>query len=233
MPYSSARYYDLIYEAKDYTAESQRLVDLVRQHFDFSSGDLLDVACGTGRHIEHLSRHFNVQGLDLDPQHLEAARQRNPGVNFHIGDMRSFDLGQQFDIVTCLFSAIGYMKTLQDLSMAVSCMARHVRPGGGLILEPWFTPETWHPGGVHALLKETPQLKLVRMNTSMVDGRISWFDFHYLVGTPQGVEHFVERHELGLHTIEEMQAVISRAGLQASYDSEGLTGRGLHIGKKI
>jgi SAM-dependent methyltransferase len=228
----SARYYDVIYSEKNYIAECQKLVHLVRQHFSRQGGDLLDVACGTGRHIEHLKDQFYVEGIDIDAELLAAARQRNPEVVFHTGDMRDFDLGQQYDLVTCLFSAIGYMKTLDELGRAVGCMARHIRPGGGLVIEPWFTPEHWRPGTVHAILKEAPDLRVVRMNTSMVDGRISWFDFHYLVATPCGVAHFVERHELGLFTIEEMRAALEGAGLRVAYDPDGLTGRGLYLGSK-
>jgi len=53
-----------------------------------------------------------------------------------------------------------------------------------------------------------------------------------LIGTPQGTEHFVERHELGLFEQAEMRAALEGAGLQVSYDPQGLTGRGLWIGEK-
>ena len=68
------------------------------------------------------------------------------------------------------------------------------------------------------------------VNTSFVDGRLSYFDLHYLIGTPEGTDHYVERHELGLFEVEEMRAAFADAGLEATYDEEGLTGRGLYIG---
>ena len=33
--------------------------------------------------------------------------------------MTAFDLGKTFDLVTCLFSSIGYVKTLENLARAV------------------------------------------------------------------------------------------------------------------
>ena len=228
----SAAYYDKIYHAKDYPAESQRLIELIQHQFNLPGGKILDVACGTGRHIENLKEHYDIQGVDISEQLLDAARQRNPAVQFHKADMMDFDLKVQFDVVICLFSAIGYVKTVQNLQRAVNCMARHVRPGGGLIIEPWFTPETWYPGKAHALFIDEPDLKLVRMNTSQVRGTISIVDFHYLVGTSVGVEHFTELHELGLFTRVEMERAYEQAGLEVCFDVKGLTGRGLYLGTR-
>jgi hypothetical protein len=59
--------------------------------------------------------------------------------------MMDFDLGGTYYVVTCLFSAIGILRTFERLERAITCMVRHVRPGGALIIEPWFTPEQWRP----------------------------------------------------------------------------------------
>jgi SAM-dependent methyltransferase len=229
----TARYYDKIYSQKDYGAEAQRFVTIVRERLGPGGHQLLDVACGTGRHIEYLKEHFAVEGLDISEELLEMARQRNPGVVFYVGDMTDFDLQRQYDVVACLFGSIGYVRTLANLSRAVSSMARHVRAGGLLIVEPWPTPETWRPGTVHALLTEEPELKIARMSTSCAQGRLSYFDLHYLIGTPEKTEHVVERHELGLFTEEEMEEALEGAGLEATYDEQGLTGRGLYVGRRV
>lgn len=228
----SARYYDRIYSFKDYQAEVQRLLTIIGENLGSKGNRLLDVACGTGRHIEYLREHFEVEGLDIAQELLDIARQRNPNVRFHQADMVNFDLGRGFDVVTCLFSSIGYVKTLENLRLAAGCMARHVEPGGLLIIEPWFTSDTWRPGTVHAVLIDERDLKIARINTSLVRGRVSYFDLHYLIGTPEGTEHFVERHELGLFETDEVKAILSEVGLEVIYDSEGLTGRGLFIGKR-
>jgi ubiquinone/menaquinone biosynthesis C-methylase UbiE len=228
----TARYYDKIYGFKDYRAEAQALVQIADQELRSGGNRLLDVACGTGQHLEHLKDHFQVEGLDLDGGLLALARQRCPGVSFHQGDMTDFDLGRRFDVVTCLFSSIGYVGTVENLGRAMTCLARHTEPGGLVLVEPWFTPEAWQPGTVRALLVDEPELKIARVNTSFVRGRLSYFDLHYLIGTPEGTEHAVERHELGLFTREEMLAAFQAAGLEVRYDEEGLTGRGLYVGQR-
>jgi SAM-dependent methyltransferase len=229
----TAQYYDTIYLAmKDYGAEAEKLTAFVHQFCRSIGNRLLDVACGTGLHLFYLKQHFQVEGLDLDEQLLAIARQRNLGIPLHHADMTDFDLGCTFDVVICLFSAIGYVQTLDNLSRAVQCMAQHLVPGGILLIEPWFTPETWRPGIVHARFIDEPNLKIARMNTSDVDGRLSIMDMHYLIGTPEGTKHYVERHDLGLFTSDEMIDALTACGLEVTYDKGGLTGRGLYIGQR-
>jgi SAM-dependent methyltransferase len=227
----TARYYDLIYSFKDYQSEAETLTAAIHRTLRSGGNRLLDVACGTGRHIEYLKVDFDVEGLDISEELLELARQRNPEVLFHQADMTQFELGRQFDVVTCLFSSIGYVRTTENLVRAIGSMAQHVVPGGVVLVEPWFTPDAWHPRTVHALFIDEPELKIARVNTSYAEGRLSYFDLHYLIGTPEGTEHFVERHELGLFERDEMTAAFEAAGLDVSYDPEGLTSRGLYIGR--
>jgi SAM-dependent methyltransferase len=229
----TAQYYDTIYLAmKDYSTEAEKLTAFVHQYSRSTRQRLLDVACGTGLHLSYLKQHFQVEGLDLDEQLLAIACQRNPEVPLHHADMVDFNLGRTFDVVTCLFSSIGYVKTLDNLSRAIQCMAQHLSTGGVLLIEPWFTPETWRPGTVHARFIDDPDLKIARINTSGVEGRLSIMDMHYLIGTPAGTEHYVERHELGLFTTEEMCHALTTGGLEVTYDATGLTGRGLYIGQR-
>ena len=228
----TATYYDKLYAWKDYAAEAECLARLLGVRHDVEHGSLLDVACGTGLHIEHLRRYFDVEGLDICPEQLAIARKRNPGVSFHVADMTDFHLDRQFDVVTCLFSSIGYAKTLDALRSAVRCMAAHISPGGALVIEPWFTPEAWHSNTVHAVFVDEPELKIARVNTSLVNGSVSILDLHYLIGTPAGTEHIVEHHELGLFKVDEMRSAMTRPGWVVDYDSEGVSGRGLYVARR-
>ena len=120
---------------------------------------------------------------------------------------------------------------MPKLRAAIRSMSAHLREHGVLVIEPWFTPEQWHPNTVHGLYIDEPELKIARINTSFVQGKLSVFDLHHLIGTPEGTEHVVEHHEMGLFEIEEMVSAIEAAGLTVRYDPEGLTGRGLYIAK--
>lgn len=228
----TARYYDKIYSSKDYRAEVQHFTAIVRENLRSGGNRLLDVACGTGRHIEYLKENFDVEGLDICQELLEIACQRNPDISFHHADMTEFDLGREFDIVTCLFSSIGYVKTLHNLTRAVTCMTRHVKSGGILVIEPWFTPDSWQPGSLDARFVDEPELKIARITTCLADGRLSYFDAHFLIGTPEGTEHIIEHHELGLFDTDEIRVVLADVGLEVAYDVRGLAGRGMFIGRR-
>jgi SAM-dependent methyltransferase len=219
----SIPYYDRFYTWKDYEAEAARLRTLIEEHKRSDGHRLLDLACGTGMHLPHLREHFEVEGLDIEPLFLAMARERNPGLTFHEGDMTRFDLGQTYDVITCLFSSIGYVRTTDALDATIGNIARHLRPGGVALIEPWFSPDKVKAGSMHVLTVDDPDLKLCRMNRSEVEGNLSVLDMHYLVATEEGVRHFTERHELALFTIEEFAAAGAAADLNHQYLDEGLT----------
>jgi SAM-dependent methyltransferase len=225
----SARFYDALYHFKDYAAASSQLHALVQQHVP-NARSLLDVGCGTGKHLEHLQHHYRVVGLDLNPDLLAIAVARCPGVLFHQGDMVDFRLGERFDVVTCLFSAIAYVKSLENMERAVAAMVRHLRPGGLLIVEPWVSPDQYWVGRVTANFVNEPELKIAWMYISEIEGSVSIFDINYMVGTPDGIQHFSERHEMGLFTHEQYAAAFQRAGLAVQFDPEGFFGRGMYLG---
>ena len=219
--------YDLFYSWKDYRGEAEKLRDIVRRSRP-EAESLLDVACGTGVHLEHLRRWFRVEGLDADQGLLAVARNRLPDVPLHEADMRDFKLGRRVDVITCLFSSIGYMVAESDLRRAIANMARHLSPRGLLIVEPWLSPKQFDPTHLgRTLLVERPDMQAVRMNGSRVEGRRSILELHYLVATPGRVRHLVEEHTLGLFTHEEYAQAFESAGLVAELDPDGLMGRGL------
>ncbi len=232
MYHRSAAIYDAIYSAmgKDYAGEAAKLEELIQEYKRSEGNRLLDVGCGTGGHIAHLVPRFQVEGLDNSAEMLAEARRKYPQVHFHLADMADFKLDHAFDVITCLFSAIGYALTLPRLSQALRAFADHLQPGGVALLEPWFGPGVLDTGKIHAVYVDQPELKIARMNVNRVEGRVSYLDFEYLVGTPGGVSHFCETHALGIFTDDEYRQAFTNAGLRVIHDETGLDGRGFYIG---
>lgn len=234
-PYTrmTAQLYDAVYGWKDYRAEASRLVDLVDRFVGERARTLLDVACGTGRHLPYLSDRLRITGIDISADQVARAQERLPGAEFHVSDMCDFNLGGTYDVVTCLFSSVAYASTLDRMRAAVDAMARHVAPGGILVLEPWPAPVITAGELPRSTYAERPDMTVCRMHTMEVIGDVSVIHFHHLVGTAEGIEYFVERHEVGVYTRAEYLDAVTAAGLTASAHDDGLTGRGLVLGLSV
>lgn len=228
----SARFYNAIYSFKDYAKEAEELHEIIGSHLKSGGNTLLDVACGTGKHLVELSRWYEVFGIDIDSDLLGLVPDQIQKGNLFEGDMRTFDLGFQVDVVTCLFSSIGYMTNLDDLRKAAANMARHVKPGGVMIVEPWLYKENYKSPHLHMLTVDEDDLKISRISQGDRRGDISVIDFQYLIVTHDEVIRDSERHELGLYDQAEYQAAMEDSGLTVDYDPIGPMGRGLFVGVK-
>ncbi len=233
----TAEIYDAIYGArgKDYKGESRQIHQIIQSTKETPGNALLDVGCGTAVHLTYLTKHYQAVGLDLDDKLLDIAKERLPNTLFHQGDMTDFALGQQFDALICLFSAIGYLQTVDKLNQTLQNFSRHIQPGGVVLIEPWYTAEKFRGGDLtkpRGSFVDEPELKVARMSKSKIDGRLSTLELHYLIATREGIEYVTENHVMGLYSHEEYTAAFTRAGFQVNHDPEGIAGRGLYIGLK-
>lgn len=228
----SAALYDLIYSTfKDYAAETTALAALIRRVHPRAK-TILDVACGTGEHARLLAHDhgFDVDGVDLDPAFVRIARDKLRGEVYE-GDMTSFALRRRYDVVQCLFSSIGYVRTLDNVRRALERFREHLAPGGVVLVEPWFAPGVMQHGRVSINTAERDDVRVARMAYTEVDGRLSRIRFEYLVGRASGIEHLTEVHELGLFTTDEQLHAFEEVGLMATHDPVGVDGRGLFVAR--
>jgi len=226
----TAELYDALYSFKDYAAEAAGLRRLLNREHP-GARTVLDVGCGTGEHARHLSESFAVDGLDLEPGLVAVARTKNPRGEFHVADMRTFELEKRYDVVLCLFGSIGYLLAPSDIVAALSRFRAHLAPGGIVLVEPWLSPEAYRPGTPHMLTVDLPELKVCRINVSRQEGDISVLHFHYLIATPAGVRRAEEIHRLALVPTARMSEHFQTAGLHPRFDPTRLSGRGLFLAR--
>jgi SAM-dependent methyltransferase len=226
-------YYDAIYEAmKDYAAEAERLRQLLEHYAQRPVRELLDMACGTGLHDQYLKQHYYVEGADLSASQLAIARQRCPDLVFHEADMTNFDLGRDYDAVTCLFSAIGHVITEEKLRAAVRAMVAHVRPGGLVVIEPFIDPSDVRPGLIGVDQAEDGDARVVRVSYSERAGNVLKLTMHHYVsvaGKVSVAEPVLV--DIAMFTAEQLRSALESAALEVFHDPEGLMGRGLYIGR--
>ena len=101
-------------------------------------GAVLEVACGTGRVAMHLLRDgVRLVGLDVSPPMLEVVREKStgfPNARWVEADMRSFELGEAFELVIIPGQAFHNLVTAQDQVDCLACIKRHLAPGGTLVV---------------------------------------------------------------------------------------------------
>ena len=224
----SARVYDVLTQQKDYAAACTVLVETIQRHLP-EARTLLDAACGTGMHLSHLRHHFDVEGLDASADMLAVARTRCPGVTFHRASFSEFDLGKRFDVITCLFGSIAYAGDVATLRRSVTCLARHLRSDGLLVLEPYVAPDRFITGRLVFDWADGDDLKVARMYITERRGDIAVLDSTYVVGDASGITSFQEKQELGLFAADDYRGAFQDAGL-ALVDATGtLFGYGLYV----
>jgi ubiquinone/menaquinone biosynthesis C-methylase UbiE len=145
---------EVMFESKAGTTEAE-VARVLRRTKVRPPADLLDLACGTGRHSLALAeRGFAVTGLDYSKPYLEQARKtakKGPlPVGFVRGDMRDLKAhfpANSFDAVVSLFNSFGYFDKRADDFKVLREVYRVLRPGG------WFVLNTLNEGGVLKRLK--------------------------------------------------------------------------------
>jgi len=227
--------YDLLMRSrgKDYAAEANEVARLVRDR-SRDAASLLDVACGTGLHLQYFAKQFDhVVGLDQSEDMLEFAGRTLPGLALRCGDMRRFEVGETFDAITCMF-AIPHLRSPAELDATVACFARHLAPGGVVVIEEWFTPERFIPGYVATdLINDGPQRTVRVSHTVRGADRENQVRMvvHYVDVAPEsGIQHWTESADMTLFTHDDYETAFARAGCVAEYVAPGeLFERGLWI----
>lgn len=229
-----AEFYDLLYQGeKDYAAEAALLTHVIRERAP-TAATLLDVGCGTGSHARALiDAGFGVDGVDLEPAFVELAQAKCPEGTFYVGDMTALDLPKRYDVVTCLFSAIGYVESEPVLRQAIVGMGAHLNPGGVLIIDPWFEPGQLTPGWISVLVGAGADVTVCRMSRTSIDGTTSSLEFEYLIGRASGIERRRETHTLSLFTQSQIEAAFAVANLRVTREPEVLRTRGLYIAQSL
>ncbi|MFL5758479.1 MAG: class I SAM-dependent methyltransferase [Thermomicrobiales bacterium] len=106
---------------------------------------VLDLACGTGRitlpiatSLAKSGSDFHVLGLDNSPSMLETARARQlempesvrANIDFILGDMVNFALGEAFDVILIGFNSLMYIPQQEDQISCLESVRRHLAPSG-------------------------------------------------------------------------------------------------------
>lgn len=143
-----SRYYDLLYQEKDYQGEAEFIAGLI-ERFKPGTRTYLELGSGSGIHSALLSKMgYSAECYDFSEEMLNAAQIRRSQLpselaerlNFSYGDIRNLRLGKQFDCVAALFHVLSYTASNAELKAAFSTVREHMKPGGIFIFDCWYGP---------------------------------------------------------------------------------------------
>ena len=222
-----ARYYDLLYEDKDYDGEAQYVNSLINR-FAPDSLSLLDIGCGTGRHAELFSEMgFGVHGLDRSVEMISRAKSRNLNIEFTQGDLCCIRLNKKFDVISALFHVISYLATDDELRSAFNNVRGHLKQDGLFIFDCWHGP---------AVLHQKPEVRIKRLQSG--SNRVCRIAEPRMLSKENRVDVnyqiFVKENELWselneIHPMRylfqpEIDTLLSGSGMQLLHSEEWLTG---------
>lgn len=214
-------WYDELNADKNYQAECDELLAIIRQQHSVAA-TLLDVGCGTGKHLEILQHHFDCSGLDVNSEMLQqaATRARCP---LHCANMMSFSLNRQYDVIMCLFGCPAYTRTREGLSQLVRQFIAHLNVAGLVLLEPFVSRD--------AFVAKTRKRTVGNINIvseCVVNNNILYLKKIY----HRGQEVRMEEFEVALFNRSDYDDVLAENGLDISWMPPSINfSKGLCIGR--
>lgn len=174
-----AAFYDLLYKDKDYKGESEYIDTLIAKFLnkDKNKTALLDLACGTGKHLLELSSmgYASLAGSDISKSMIDIAvknsEAKGKNITYYNYSFQEADkISQAHDVVISMFSAMNYLTTYADQSKTLSNIHGLLKSGGLFIFDYWnghAVTKNYSP--VKVLKKKQNDAEIIRISETNLD----------------------------------------------------------------
>lgn len=231
--------YDEVYrEVVNYELDVLMILEELDLEPEFS---VLDLACGTGKHLLEFDKHTNgtLIGIDLADAMLDCVRGRTATV---AGDMCQEHTWKKIpaglDLVTCLFNSLNYITSRNKLGNIFDQAWEHLGKGGRFAFQ-CFDPDSITENDMALqFCSQTSAysvLRLTKIERHVVKGHLAdsaSFVMAYAVAHNRGareVEAWTERHDFRLWTQEELAATLEVARFKVVTNTKGGNRNGIWI----
>lgn len=128
-------YYDELISEMDYTLWFNFIKPYLKK-----DSSILDLACGSGTFAILLKLSgYDVEGLDLSSSILEIALEKakinHLTIPFYHMDMIHFNLEKKYDVITCFFDSVNFIKDVNNINQMISNVYSHLKPNGYFIFD--------------------------------------------------------------------------------------------------
>jgi SAM-dependent methyltransferase len=220
-----AEIYDLLYQDKNYAAEADFVSSLLARFLadqTLSRIKIIDLACGTGRHVFELAqRGYDMSGSDVSVSMIEGARQqasrRGLEIPFYVESLLTCDrIGKRFDAALVMFASLGYVTAGSDFVASLNNVKTLLRPGGLFIFDVW--------NGLAVVRDYSPlrikranagSRRVLRVSSTTIDEvhQVATVKFEFLVASDQGeLKEFSEVHAVRFFFPRELADILEACG---------------------
>ncbi|MBZ5199936.1 class I SAM-dependent methyltransferase [Planomicrobium chinense] len=214
-----AEWWPLMSPHTEYEEEAGLYLEIIRRYHP-GVRTAVEFGSGGGSNAYYFKQHFSMVLTDLSPDMLEISRKLNPECDHIQGDMRSLDLGSQFDLVF-IHDAIMYLTTAADLLEVMHNAKKHLNENGILLImtdhfTETFQTETSH-GGIDQGKKGMRYLEWTY--DSDPDDHVTETEYVYVMRDEEGnVFREYDRAESGLFSMAEWEELLAEAGFKAHFE---------------
>jgi hypothetical protein len=114
----------------------------------------------------------------------------------------------------------------------MQAFARHTKSGGVVVIEPFVTKEALRLGSMGINCVDLPDIKIARVSSSALEGKVLYLNFNFLIATRDGVEHFVDPSPMGIFPKDVLIDSMKESGLSVEFLDIDDPFRGLLVGVK-
>ena len=214
-----AKWWPLLSPHTEYEEEAHLFLKIVRQYHPAIKA-AVEFGSGGGSNAFYLKKHFSMTLTDLSEDMLAVSRELNPDCLHMQGDMRTIDVGMDFDLVF-IHDAISYFTGKADLLAVMKNAKKHLKSDGLLFIMPDQYTETFEPrtdhGGVD---KDGRGMRYLEWSydSDPADG-VTETEYAYLMRDSDGqITHEYDSAKAGLFSMPEWEALLADAGFQAHFE---------------
>lgn len=210
-----AEFYDIFYRDKDYKMEAEILRSLMSNLKISKFSEVLEIGCGTGKHLEHIAQHY-PKSIGVEPSSFMIARAC-PSVRERIEKQsaETLSLQKKFHFIYMLFHVFSY---IDDIGSFFNNMYKHLNPNGMICIDFWQSSGVFfHKPETRSKWMVSGSSKIQRIATPQVASDGKYVDIKYDIyvhnSENNAIEYFGEKHRMYVRSEGEIIAVAEQHGL--------------------
>ncbi|MBU0473029.1 MAG: class I SAM-dependent methyltransferase [Bacteroidetes bacterium] len=203
-------FYLKVYSHRD-KSDAEKLLKLILNNISLPpNANILDAACGNGRHSNNFSQlGYNVVGFDLSKSLLKVAQKNklinNSKINYLCSDIRLIPLKTSFDLILNLFTSFGYFESDEDNFSLVKFASTHLSENGYFILD-YLNPNYVINNLVKSSQKNINNMKIIE-NRKIINNRV---EKEIVISDSKNKHRFLE--SVRLYSLNEILSVFTKYG---------------------